>query len=379
MIAEKEKKEIELLTNPQESPCVSIIFPTHTRYPHFKEDQQKLKKMLQKAEEYLGLNYAEATAMPINNKIYAEANSIDFNFHSRSKGLGIFVSPDTAKIVHFPFPVKEKIVIGSNFETRDIILADSYQLDYWVLCLNERALRLFKGKGMEIVEVKDNTFPTEFVDDFAEPKSSRGNSFGYSLKGVKDKSLIKEERFTAFLRIIDKKLQSYLDLNLKSKLILSGVKKNINYFEKISEHRDKVIAKVDGNHDYENLKIFSDLVWEQVIDYRANENEKIFKQFVDAFDTGWTAWGIESVWKAAMEGKGLTLLVEKDFSHAGFLGKNEYKLLHHPPASLHKIITDAVDDVIEIILKKGGNVIFLENGKLNEYNNIGLILRYKAI
>ena len=375
MIAEKEKRETELLINPLVSPCVSIILPTHTRYPHFKEDQQKLKKMLQKAEDYLGINYTEATALPLISKVYEIANSIDFNFHSRSKGLGIFVSSDTTKIVHFPFDVKEKMVIGSNFETRDIILADSYQLDYWVLCLNERSLRLFKGKGMELIEVKDGDFPTEFVDDFDEPKPSRGSSYSYSLKGVKDKSLVKEERFTAFLRIIDKKLQSYLDI--KSKIILSGVKKNINYFEKISEHNNKIIAKVDGNHDYENLKIFSDLLWDQVMNYLANENEKIFKQFVEAFDTGWTAWGIESVWKAAKEGKGLTLLVEKDFSHSGFLGKNEYKLLHQPPNGLHKIIADAVDDVIETILKKGGKVVFLENGKLKDYNNIGLLLRYK--
>jgi hypothetical protein len=217
------------------------------------------------------------------------------------------------------------------------------------------------------------------VDDYDEPKPSRGSSYSYSLKGVKDKSLVKEERFIAFLRVIDKKLQAYLNLNLKAKLILSGVKKNSVYFEKISEHNDKVIANVEGNYDYENLKKFSDLVWEQVMNYREQENEKIFKKFVEAFNTGWTAWGIESVWKAAKEGKGLTLLVEKDFSHPGFIGKNDYKLLNYPPDSLHKIITDAVDDVIEIVLKNGGNVVFLENGKLNDYKNIGLLLRYKEI
>ena len=375
MIAVKEKKEIELMTSPKVSPCVSIIFPTHMRYPHFKEDQLKLKKMVQSAEDYLSMNYTEAIAQPMRKKVQALAGSIDFNFHSRSKGLGIFVSPDAAKIIHFPFPVKEKLVVSDNFETRDVILAETYQLEYWVLSLNERALRLFKGKGMEIVEVNDDNFPTEFVDDFDEPKPSRGSSYSSSLKGMKDKSLIKEERFTAFLRIIDKKLQSYL--NLDSKLILSGGKKNIVYFEKVSEHKEKVIAKVAGNHDYDNLKKFSDLVWKQVKDYLDQENEKTFKQFVEAYGTGLAAWGIESVWKAAKEGKGLTLLVEKDFSHPGFLAKNEFKLLHNPPNTLHKTITDSVDDVIEIVLKNGGNVVFFDNGKLDDYGNIGLLLRYQ--
>ena len=374
MITEKETSEIDLLTGVDVSPCISIIFPTHLRYPHFKEDKQKLKEMLQKVENYLEINYPKAIAVPMINKVFELANRIDFYFNTRSKGLGIFVSPETAKIVQFPFTVKEKIVISDTFETRDIILLENYKLDYWVLCLNEKSIRLFKGEGMQLEEVNDTNFPTEFVDEYDEPRSNRGSSFSYSLKGMKDKSVIKEERFSAFLRIIDRKLSTYL--NIKSKLILSGGKKNISDFEKNSERAEKIIAKVVGNHDYNNLKAFTDLIWEQVMNYMNPKNEIIFKQFVEAFGTGRAAWGIESVWRAAKEGKGLTLLVEKDFSHTGFVAKNEFKLLYRPPNTLHKNITDSVDDVIEIILKKGGNVIFLENGKLDAYNHIGLLLRY---
>lgn len=374
MIAEKERTEIDILTNPDVSPCLSIILPTHVRYPHFKEDKQKLKELLQKAEQYFETNYSKAVALLMINKVYELANSIDFHFHSRSRGLGIFVSPDAEKIVHFPFPVKERIVIGDTFETRDVILTETYKLDYWVLCLNEKSIRLFKGEGMHLEEVNDTNFPTEFIDEYDEPRSNRGSSFSYSLKGMKDKSVIKEERFSAFLRIIDRKLSSYLDL--KSKLILSGGKKNIADFEKISERSEKIIAKVIGNHDYNNFKTFSGLVWDQAMNYMDQKNEIIFKKFVEAYGTGLAAWGIGNVWEAAIEGKGMTLLVEKDFSHTGFLAKNEYKLLFDPPNILHKIITDSVDDVIEIIMKKGGNVVFFENGKLDDYGNIGLLLRY---
>src|SRR3990172_2414486 len=122
MIAEKVKTEIDVLTNPDVSPCVSIIFPTHVKYPQFKDDKQKLRELLLRTEDYLEINYSKGIALPMINKVYALANSIDFYFHARSKGLGIFVSPDVAKIVRFPFTVKEKVVIADTFETRDIIL-----------------------------------------------------------------------------------------------------------------------------------------------------------------------------------------------------------------------------------------------------------------
>ena len=45
-------------------------------------------------------------------------------------------------------------------------------------------------------------------------------------------------------------------------------------------------------------------------------------------------------------------------------------------SNLHNVLSDAVDDVIELILKKNGEVIFVENGKLKSFERIALINRY---
>ena len=41
-----------------------------------------------------------------------------------------------------------------------------------------------------------------------------------------------------------------------------------------------------------------------------------------------------------------------------------------------KIGLDAVDDVIEMVLNKKGNVVFVENGMLKDHQHISLITRY---
>jgi len=125
------------------------------------------------------------------------------------------------------------------------------------------------------------------------------------------------------------------------------------------------------------MKTFSDLVWNRVMNYLKEENEKIFRQFAEATGTGSAVYGIENVWESAQEGKGLILLVEKDFSQPAFIGNNKFKLFLHPLVSEHKTITDSVNDVIEIVLEKGGKVVFMDNGELRDFSKIGLLLRYK--
>ena len=37
---------------------------------------------------------------------------------------------------------------------------------------------------------------------------------------------------------------------------------------------------------------------------------------------------------------------------------------------------DAVDEIIEMVLRKQGNVVFVDNGALETHSRIALILRY---
>jgi len=40
------------------------------------------------------------------------------------------------------------------------------------------------------------------------------------------------------------------------------------------------------------------------------------------------------------------------------------------------VMEDAVDEVIENVIAKGGRVVFVNNGSLEKYNRIAMILRY---
>ena len=87
--------------------------------------------------------------------------------------------------------------------------------------------------------------------------------------------------------------------------------------------------------------------------------------------------GIRDVWAMAKMGKGLTLLVEKDYHAVGYVdSSNEVKLYENPPTAKHHVITDTVEEIISTVIEKKGDIVVVENGVLEKFGRIALLLRY---
>jgi inosine-uridine nucleoside N-ribohydrolase len=78
--------------------------------------------------------------------------------------------------------------------------------------------------------------------------------------------------------------------------------------------------------------------------------------------------------------KGKLLVIEKNFKYAAehFMGSDATNKIFKAiePYNKFSYIKDAVDDIIEKVLENGGDVEFVENGLLKEYNQIALIQYY---
>ena len=86
--------------------------------------------------------------------------------------------------------------------------------------------------------------------------------------------------------------------------------------------------------------------------------------------------GINNIWQAVKEGRGRKLVIEKDFTREAFLQTGENRLLFKEPIGAHKVVTDIIDDIIETMIDKGGEVFFTDNGQLKDYGRMILITRY---
>lgn len=125
-------------------------------------------------------------------------------------------------------------------------------LDYYILSLNQKKVSLFKLHDTATEEVLDGVFPMSFLDDREYSKSSLGTSFGYALKNFeKDKSVVKKERFTQFLRAVNEELGRYI--NNESALLLAGTREDRAAFRKVSVYNDLISGEISGSFNSNNI------------------------------------------------------------------------------------------------------------------------------
>jgi hypothetical protein len=356
--------------------CISIIVPSHKLSPERRVDRLEVERAVLQAKEELQHSYREEEISQLQQSLDELVSQIDFNHNT--PGIGLFVSSFVSQLVHFFFSVKEKVVIGPSFEIRDILYQTNYARRYFTLMLSEKEARLFEGRFDHLHEITDHHFPKKYVDDYiyaspARDTSSVGNAYVRVIE--RDKSQLEEIRYQHFAAEVGEILKDYL-MN-DTPLILAGAKKDLSYFKSATHNRLHGIGEIPGNYFHTGVKELGDLSWELLRPYLDQATQKRVGEFKEKIGQGLAVTGMPEIWKAAGEGRGLELLVEKDFSQPGFLINTDPGHLHlSPPKEPHRILADAVDDLMECVLEKNGQVTFLENDSFRDYQRIALITRY---
>lgn len=368
-------KDLRTLQNEKGNICVSIVIPCHRLSPERRIDRLEAKKSIEKAGQLLHHKYSEKGTEPLLKTMDELFETIDFTH--QLDGIGLYVSSNVNLLVRYPFPVEEKVIAERNFGIRDLLYWINYSEPYYVLMLTKNGVRFFEGEWEDLNEVKDGHFPKEYMEEYIYNPPSRGTSYSGNSQVQnfeRDKSVLEEIRFKDFFRHVDELLNGQLAAN--KPLILLGTEKEQSWFEKISAHKKNIIAKLSGSYNYSNEKQLGDIAWPLMLSHLQDQRRQLVKEFQEKIGQGLGITGIQDIWSAVQEGKAFKLLVEKDYKSPGFLTENEYHLYIRPPKKRHKVLSDAVDDIIENVMEKNGHVFFVDNGILKDYNRMALITRY---
>jgi len=355
--------------------CISIIQPTHRLAPDRNVDAAELRKNTEQVKSLLSDNYSIEEYEPLLKRLDALVETIDFNHNM--DGLGIFVSTAIQKIIQFNFPVKERVLIDDSFALKELIHLLNLSKEYYVLEINEHETRLFKGILDSIIELKDEYFPKQYEELYEYAKPTRGSSFmgSTNLKDFeKDKSVMEEIRMKGFLHDMDSSLKKYLEKD--TPLVLLGVEKELYYFKNVTDYKDNIALEIPGNYTHSTEDELSKLVHSELNLRIDNDRLALVKVLEEKDGEGLTVAGIQDVWVAAQEGRGLKLLVEKDFSQMAYVINDTNSLSFSVPDAPHKPVADAVEAIIKTVLDKGGDIVIMENDWLKQYGRIALFTRY---
>lgn len=371
-------QEITTLLDETGAPCVSIIVPTHRLSPERIQDKMIVKKAVESVKLLLQKNHfkysidLEKFIQTLDETI----EKIDYN-HSK-EGLGIFISPRIAQVVKFPFTVVEKISVENSFYSRDLLYYLYKVIDYTILSIGQKHIRLYAAKGEDSEELVNEDFPMEYKETYEYSQGSRITSYGSTVtkQYERDKSELLEIRLTDFLKSADRSLDKYI--NSSSSLVIAGGKKEIADYLQITDHMDKIIGKVIGNYEFNNLSRLSFHCWEEVQHSFQLRNETLLSNLKELLGEEKLAVGVEEVWEAAIQGQGLELIIEKDLKSHAYISEDGFDLKFQKPMGVSKYarVNDVIEKILRTVLDKGGKITFVDNGVMENFYGIALKLRY---
>ncbi len=356
---------LSVINAPKIAPSVSLIISADKNYPRYKIHEEKLKSILKNVEKNLLDEFPESKAKKVIKRLHTLTKSIDHK--QLSKGIAIFASPDWGRVIYLPFPVKEKVIVDSSFEIRDLLYSIKNSIHYLVLLIDKHP-KIYYGYNDKLVESKVKEF-LSIIEDVKRDYPSRVANFS-------DPSEIKKINHEKHLREIDNALTEELK-SIDVPIIVCGVKRAIGHFKKITNNGKQIINYIEGNYANKSKEEVYNVIEPYIIEKLDKAENKILNTLKEAVNKNEYECGITNVWKAARKKRGGLLIVEKDYvCPARVEEDNDTITIENIDLYEPHVLQDVVDDIIELILKNGGDVAFVDNERLNEYQKIALITYY---
>ncbi len=358
-----DRADLEKLQQVRGVPAVSLLAPTDRRRPGNPEDPIVVRGLLAEAKERLLARHEEREVAPLVGQLEAAVRSIDFDHPADA--IAVFATRDDAQVLTLPFSVRARVVIDETFATRDLAAGWARSPRYRVLVLSEKPTRLFNAVADQLIEVRHGGFPVVIEGALGEPLPSGAYPPHASRSN---------EAHRQFFRHVDRALGKVSAAD-PTPVVVVGLERDLAYYDEVTGHGELIVGRVQGDHHETAPRELGAIVWPAMQDHLAGRDARAVDELVGAVGAGRAAVGIKPVWEAANQGRGHRLLVEDSYFGA------QYRVVDddlEPAGDVDApgVIEDVVDEIVEIVLAKGGEVAFVGPGELHEHGPIALHLRY---
>ncbi len=346
-------------------PALSILAPMHRSAPENRQDPIRVKNLVKQATDRLRREYSRREIGSLLDRLGMLTDAVDYR-HAM-EGLALYVARGFAQAYHLPFPVKERVVIDATFATRDLVAGIHRSVRYWVLLLSEKTVRLFSGMRGSLAEMSVKPFP--LVDQESGPREHGHGDF------TVEKSSKSDERHRRFYRQADAALAAVLAREPMPVFLIGGQRPMAHYHD-AAKQSNHLAGTILGAYDKAVPADLARLVHPLVDAYEAEQRRQALLELDAAIHHRKYASGMQEAWTSALEGRGSLLLVESGFFYPARLDSEGRELTPAADPTAPGVIDDAVDELIESVISKGGRVVFLPDGSLPEHSRVALVLRY---
>lgn len=355
--------QVTALQGLQGYPCVSVLLSTSPAPRMIPADITRLHQLLGQASDRL---HAEPSST-LNEEVLSELERIAAHVTAQptAAAVALYASAGLSEIVHLPVPVRDRVVIDPTFATRDLVRSLHHTPRHVVLVLTATEARLFHGVADTLQPALRSRFPLR-----NESATTGGTRRSGARTGKDDASTL------AFLRAVDRALGAALRLN-PSPLVLVGPERLLATFRAGSRNLDRLAGTVTGSHAKAPLHELVRLV-RPVLDRYLHSRQAEALQLLDRrLGARRAVTGMADAWLAANRERPEMLVVEDTLLYPARLAAGGDLLTPAADVEAPDVIDDAVDELIEIVLQRGGWVALAEDGALTQHDRVALTLRDK--
>ena len=371
------------LLGSHEPPCLSLYQPTHRRHPDNQQDPIRFRNLLKSMAQSLRQKYTSRQAQPFLEPFQALADDNEFWNHTLD-GLAAVGAAGLFRVYRLQRTVLELAVVADSFHTKPLMRilqsADRYQ----VLGLNRREIKLYDGNRdvldeIELAQGVPRTITDALGEELTEPHLTVA-SYGTGAGGTpmrhghgskRDEVDVDSERF---FRAVDRAVLEHHSRPSELPLILAALPEYHTLFRQLSQNPFLMAEGIDTHPDALPVDALRERAWRVVEPQYLARLAGLVEQFGTARSKGFGSDELELVAEAAMAGRVATLLIEADRHVPGRIdqasGRIEYGDLAHPE------IDDLLDDLGELVLNKGGQIVIVPAERMPAQTGIAAIYRF---
>ncbi len=366
-------------------PCLSLYQPTHRHYPENQQDPIRYKNLVKVLEKSLLRKFPRIAIQSMLTPFLDLADDHDFWNHVLD-GLAVLGAQGIFRVYRLQRPVPELAVAADSFHVKPLMRilqsADRYQ----VLGLNSREIKLYEGHRDALDEIEPEagvprTMTLALGDELTEPHQTVASYGGvgggqapmrHGHGGKKSEEKIDRERF---FRAVDRGILEQHSKPSGLPLILAALPEHHHVFHKVSRNPYLMEKSIDVHPDaLPSVDHLRQRAWQVIEPQYLARLAALVEEFAAAKAKGLADDDPAKVAKAVTAGRVGKLLVEAGRVLPGRIqpatGDIEFGDLTNPE------MDDVLDDLAEMALKKGGQVVIVPGERMPTATGVAAIYRY---
>ncbi|HSK28541.1 MAG TPA: hypothetical protein VLA17_01130 [Candidatus Limnocylindria bacterium] len=371
------------LLNSHEPPCLSLYQPTHRHRPDNAQDPIRFRNLVKSLDESLRLKFTAREVQPLLKPFLDLAENREFWMYTLD-GLAVLGAADFFRVYRLQRPVVELAVVADSFHVKPLFRilqsADRYQ----VLGLDRQKVKLFEGNrdALDEIDLAPGVPPTiteALGEELTEPHmtvasygmGAGGPAMRHSHGSKKDELDKDAERF---FRAADRAVLQHHSKPSGLPLILVALTEYHSLFRQVSQNPFLLPEGIESDPSALSIDTLRERSWRVVEPRYLARLAGLIEEFGAAKPKGLGAEEPALVAEAAVAGRIGTLLIEADRHIPGRIdytsGRIEAGDLAHPEFG------DVLDDLGELVVKKGGQIVIVPAERMPTQTGIAAIYRF---